>query len=178
MQIFLTNEKAIKNHFQCALWSRDCYPTSHYLIYYMALSRCLLCTLPLSSKLLYISPAMSHFFRTEYDIWAGLDRLVVLKISEWAVKYATFEGNCFMFSWTIFFQNLFKKCCSVCTKKFHNLGWENLTAWLIYNDFDYPMPTHNDPETRIYFWKPLSHKSGPLYLLNCIFQKVKARLIM
>ena len=50
-RIFLTNEKAIKNRFQCALWSRDCYPTSHYLIYYMALSRCLLCTLPLFSKL-------------------------------------------------------------------------------------------------------------------------------
>ena len=93
-------------------------------------------------------------------------------------KVCYFWGQLFYVFMDNFFQNLFKKCCSVRTKKFHNLGWENLTACLIYNEFDYPMPTHNDPETRIYFWKPLSHKSGPLYLLNCIFQKVKARLIM
>ena len=53
---------------------------------------------------------MSHFNGTEYDIWAGfrcgggcghldvhgLGQLAVLKISDRAVKYATFGGNCFM----------------------------------------------------------------------------------
>ena len=37
-------QKIPKIH-QCALWSRDCYPTSHHLIYDIALSRWL-CTLP------------------------------------------------------------------------------------------------------------------------------------
>ena len=37
----------------------------------------------LKSKSLYISPVMSHFYVTEYEIWAGLVRLA---------KQKTFEG--------------------------------------------------------------------------------------
>ena len=51
-------------------------------------------------KSLYISPAVSHFYGTGYEIWAGL---AVLKIMNWAVKYATFAGN--------FGQNIFLKYC-------------------------------------------------------------------
>ena len=47
----------------------------------------------LKSKSLYIlSPVMSHFYVTEYEIWAGLVRLAKLKTLDWAIKYATFEG--------------------------------------------------------------------------------------
>ena len=49
-----------------------------------------------------------------------LDRLAVMKILDWAVKYATFEGNFFRFSWAIFFL-IFKKYCSVGTKKLNSI---------------------------------------------------------
>ena len=38
----------------------------------------------------------------EYNLRFGLvlGQLAALKISDWTVKYATFEGNFLMFSWT------------------------------------------------------------------------------
>ena len=45
-----------------------------------------------------------------------LGRLAVLKISDWAVKYATFEGN-YMFSWAInnnFFLNVVVSALKSC----------------------------------------------------------------
>ena len=54
---------------------------------------------------------MSHFYKAEYEIWV----LGWLANFDWAVKYATFEGNIFVFSWA-------KKNSSVCTKKkLHNV---------------------------------------------------------
>ena len=52
------------------------------------------------TKSLHKSFAGSHFYGTGYEIWAGL---AVLKIMNWAVKYATFAGN--------FGQNIFLKYC-------------------------------------------------------------------
>ena len=46
---------------------------------------------------------MSHLYETEYEIWADFGRLAVLKILDWAVKYATFEGNFFYDFMGIFF---------------------------------------------------------------------------
>ena len=55
---------------------------------------------------------MSHFYGTECEIWAGFGlvfgRLAVLKISDWAVKYATFEGNFLCFHGQFFFFNSLK----------------------------------------------------------------------
>ena len=152
-RIFLTNEKAIKNRFQCALWSRDCYPTSHYLIYYMALSRCLLCTLPLFSKLYIPSTIKTQLNCILFFVFRQIRPL----------------GQ----HWT-FLQFCWNKYTIKCVRQIILVAF--IVLGICYN-FGYHMPTHNDPETRIYFWKPLSHKSGPLYLLytilNCIFQNLK-----
>ena len=128
-RIFLTNEKAIKNRFQCALWSRDCYPTSHYLIYYMALSRCLLCTLPLFSKL-HIPSTIKN--STESHTFLFLCRLgcqtvrAALKISAILLNKYTSKFVC-------------------------PTDYIAFIVLVIYYNFGYHMPTHNDPETRIYF---------------------------
>ena len=62
---------------------------------------------------------MSHFYGTEYEIWAGWQYR-----SFWTglyLKYATFEDN---FFYVFRGKNKFKlfKYYSVCTKKFHNIG--------------------------------------------------------
>ena len=38
----------------------------------------------------YISPAVSHFYETEYEIWAGFGQV---GSTDWSEKYATFEGS-------------------------------------------------------------------------------------
>ena len=46
------------------------------------------------SLYMYISPAVSHFYRTEYEIWVSLGSLAVLKNLDSFVNYSTLEGNC------------------------------------------------------------------------------------
>ena len=43
--------------------------------------------------------------------------LAMLKISDWALKYATFDGNLFMFSWAFFKNHVF----SVRTRQLHKM---------------------------------------------------------
>ena len=47
----------------------------------------------MSAKSLYISR------ETEFEIWAVLGRLAVLKMYAILLKYPTFEGEFFVFSW-------------------------------------------------------------------------------
>ena len=39
---------------------------------------------------------MSHFYGTENEIWAGFEPIGVLKISDWAVKYARVQFFMFL----------------------------------------------------------------------------------
>ena len=44
------------------------------------------------SHYIYRSRAGSHFYGTEYEIWADFGPVGNIKKKNWAVKYATFEG--------------------------------------------------------------------------------------
>jgi hypothetical protein len=57
-------------------------------------------------KSIYIIRAVSHFYGTEFDIWAGLGRLAVLKMAELKLKYATFEVSFFLCFHGHFFLNI------------------------------------------------------------------------
>ena len=58
-------------------------------------------------KSLYRSRAGSHFYGTEYEIWADFGPVGNTEKKIAAVKYATFEGEFFMFSLANLFFCLF-----------------------------------------------------------------------
>ena len=53
----------------------------------------------LGTKSLYISCAANHFCGTEYEIWVGFRPVGSTEIAQIKLKYATFKGNIFLFSW-------------------------------------------------------------------------------
>jgi hypothetical protein len=66
-----------------------------------------------------VSCAGSHFYGTEYEIWADFGPVGNTgKI--WAGKYASFEGVFYVF---IGKKNIFFKYCTVHTKKLHNINF-------------------------------------------------------
>ena len=74
---------------------------------------------PLSTKSLFISRAVSNFYGTEIEIWAGFGPVgSTEKKLDWL--WATFEGGFFRGKIKIKF---FWKYCSVRTKKWHNISF-------------------------------------------------------
>ena len=89
----------------------EIYPVFPFFHHYMAQGHCI-CTYasfskPFSSptKVIVYKFAVSYFYKTEFKILAALGWLAVLKISAIILKYPTFEGDLFMFSYTKQIQN-------------------------------------------------------------------------
>ena len=55
-------------------------------------------------------------------VWADRADLGSTKTAEQKLKYATFEVIFFMFSWSKKLFEIYKKYCSVRTKKLHSIG--------------------------------------------------------